>query len=406
MSRGSVRRSQLIAPFGVGAMTVVTNGTSLLAAGLDHWFEQDDGSADSRAIDIDEFVLEEWRLQAELRVDHFRTPPDWRSRAGDAPNQRIPIPFQRFPTWNFCPRCHRLQQSPLTERGKVRCIDSKHEKDKYKPYVAQVPIVAICEYGHLQDFPWREWVHQSLDPQCRDSAMRLKATGGASLAAQRIDCDCGKTRTLAGVTTVLSGGTSTYLTATLSKDDEEFSCRGGTPWHGTADGEGCGRPIRGSLRAATNLYFALVKSAIYLPRSTAMVPEELVQVLATPPVSTLVAMVRQLGSEPTSEQLTRQYRDLLVKFSSEQIDAGIKHVAASGANAAHVAGDEDDVSLDDVNFRRPEFDVLRKPLSAEFLSIKEADIATFGDPIARQLLSGDADRQVAAKRGHSTGSTA
>ena len=44
MSSGSIRRAQLVSPFGVGAMSVLVNGTSVITAGLDHWFGIDDPS--------------------------------------------------------------------------------------------------------------------------------------------------------------------------------------------------------------------------------------------------------------------------------------------------------------------------------------------------------------------------
>ena len=38
MTSGSMRRAQLVSPFGVGAMSVLVDGTSVITAGLDHWF--------------------------------------------------------------------------------------------------------------------------------------------------------------------------------------------------------------------------------------------------------------------------------------------------------------------------------------------------------------------------------
>ena len=72
MRRRPIRRAQMIAPFGVGAMVVVPDGTSLIAAGLDHWYERESGEKDTRSLDIEEFRIEEWRLQRRLGVDHFR----------------------------------------------------------------------------------------------------------------------------------------------------------------------------------------------------------------------------------------------------------------------------------------------------------------------------------------------
>jgi hypothetical protein len=68
MPNGPIRRAQLIAPFGVGAMVVVRDGLSLITAGLDHWYKREDGGQG----DIREFKEEEWRLSRQLGVNHFR----------------------------------------------------------------------------------------------------------------------------------------------------------------------------------------------------------------------------------------------------------------------------------------------------------------------------------------------
>ena len=79
MSKAPIRRAQLIAPFGVGATVVIKGGIALVSGGLDHWFEHEEGSDDSRVVDPQEFVIEEWRLQRNLGVSHFRLPPDFRA---------------------------------------------------------------------------------------------------------------------------------------------------------------------------------------------------------------------------------------------------------------------------------------------------------------------------------------
>ena len=40
MSGSKIRRAQLVSPFGVGAMSVLVNGTSVVTAGLDHWYPE------------------------------------------------------------------------------------------------------------------------------------------------------------------------------------------------------------------------------------------------------------------------------------------------------------------------------------------------------------------------------
>ena len=133
------------------------------------------------------------------------------------------------------------------------------------------------DYGHLQDFPWREWVHRSLEPTCMQP-LRLRSTGGASLSAQTVECDCGKSRNLAGITEAEPVGSPRYprttLSAELAAGENEYLCRGAMPWHGEDGGRECGLLVRREFGAASNLYYALVKSSIYLPRATATVPEK------------------------------------------------------------------------------------------------------------------------------------
>lgn len=416
MSSGLVRRGQLIAPFGVGAMTVVPNGTSLIAAGLDHWYEREDTGDDSQSVDLDEYRLEEWRLQAELRVSHFRLPPDWRPTrrfVGEVPNLKLPIPYQRFPMWNFCPRCYLLQSLPLSARGKAHCTATEHKaKGSGKgPFVSQVPFVAICEYGHIQDFPWREWVHSSIAPSCA-RPMRLRSTGGASLSAQSVECDCGKSRTLAGITEAeplgSPRGPMTTLTADLTRGGEEYLCKGAMPWHGEEGERQCGRPVRGSLRAASNLYFALVKSSIYLPRATPTVPEKLIQALDAPPLSTLINQFRQLGAldrvEP--ELLRSQQREILQSFSDDEIRDAIgvisKTTAASQEAAEPTEAGDDQILAEETEFRRPEFDVLIHELRAPFLEIRSVELGRYDSrvtPFFSRLMLVDKLRETRALYG-------
>ena len=113
----SVRRSQLIRPFGVGALVVGPDGASMITAGLDYWYEREDG--DDRNLDPEEFRVDEWRLQGALGVGHFRQPPDLRWRGG--PNTRLHVPMLRFPQWHQCPRCRRLTHWPLTDPEMHSC---------------------------------------------------------------------------------------------------------------------------------------------------------------------------------------------------------------------------------------------------------------------------------------------
>ena len=80
MFSSPIRRAQLIAPFGVGALLMTKEGVSLIGAGLDHWFDETDDQ--STPLDCEQFYIEEWRLQRSLDVDFFDCRPTSGGRNG------------------------------------------------------------------------------------------------------------------------------------------------------------------------------------------------------------------------------------------------------------------------------------------------------------------------------------
>lgn len=385
MNKFPLRRAQLITPFGVGAMITTRDGTSVISAGLDHWFEREDGNNDGRAIDISEYQFEEWRLQQLLGVNHFRLPPDFRPKRpnDDSPNSELTIPFLRFPRWHFCPKCKYLTELPLTVRGKQKC--QRCSEKKKTGYLAQVPFVAMCEHGHIQDFPWREWVHSSINPSCQKD-MKLIATGGASLSAQKVVCDCGASRTLAQITIANPDGT-TELSRSLDHDGHLYLCQGQRPWLGTSQAEGCGKYLRGSPRGASNVYFADIRSAIYLPRGDEMAPPDLVELLEEPPLSTLVRLLSSMNIEMDVPAFLRgQHRALLQPYSDEQIKSAFEIIRSQAPAATNPNNKSANSNNNETDFRRAECRALRIPRSDTQLTIEEVPLARY-EPFMQTFFS-------------------
>lgn len=381
MPKGPVRRAQLIAPFGVGALMVVRDGTSVVSAGLDHWFEPEDG--DDRNCDRWEYVIEEWRLQRLLRVGRFFLPPDHREkrRRFVIPNSGLTVPFLRFPQWHFCPRCYRLYRLPLSMRSSERCEECLSKRKN--GYLVQVPFVAMCDCGHMQDFPWQEWVHKTAQPTC-SRPMRLIATGGASLAAQKVKCDCGASRTLSSITEAYPNKDMTLLSEKLDKSAKPFTCQGKRPWLGSKESEPCDRPLRGSLRSSSNLYFADTKSSIYLPPADAAAPPELVCLLQQPPLSELITLLSGAGFPIEPKHLRSQQSAMLQRFNDTQIIAALRCVMgqdeAAESATEEVAGDDTQTS-----FRRSEYAVLRTSRDDKELLTRPMPLDQYESSITRFL---------------------
>ncbi len=375
MPSGPIRRAQLIAPFGVGSMVVVRDGTSLISGGLDHWYERESRETNSASLDLAEFIVEEWRLQRRLGVDSLRLPPDYRRGDKKTPNFDLTIPFLRFPQVHFCPWCRRLEKIPLTRRAFVLCQECQLKGKKN--YLMQVPFVAMCDHGHIQDFPWREWVHKTAVPEC-SQPIRLRAVGGTTLASQVIECDCGVHRNLSQI--MNADEKSSYLSNNLDDSGTIFKCQGKRPWLGTEEGVLCDRPLRGTLRSASNVHFAVIKSSIYLPRSSDDAPEELVKLMEEAPLSALVHLLTGTGIGIKPEHLRGQHRLLLQPFSDDQISAALKIVTSQEADTASVLNLEEDP---ETAYRRAEYETLKKPRNGDQLLIKRVNLAGYDKEIIK-----------------------
>ena len=192
MSPRPVRRTQAISPFGVGAMIDFPGPVSLIHCGLDAWpFRENDQHHREFKIEDEE------RLATRLRVQYFVQPMDFRyarqGEGGNQPNLNLKLPFLRFPKWHVCPRCGRMFEAALHDQSAPFCegpIGSGKDKGKkhHKRKTAQVRFISACMHGHLQDFPWWEWVLQSATVQ-RRGRLRMNTSGSASLAGVRIVCE-------------------------------------------------------------------------------------------------------------------------------------------------------------------------------------------------------------------------
>lgn len=367
MSGAPMRRGQLISPFGVGAMSTLVNGTSVVTAGLDSWFKPPTGS---------DLFLEEFsasandpRLLRRLGVEELRLPPDYRTRSqyteGTGINTNLSVPVLRFPGWSFCPwsACRRLKKWPLTLSEVPRCDSKAHEGWKTQPTMHQVPFIAICPTGHLMDFPFSEWVHRTSTPTCQRS-LTLRSTGGGTLAGQLVSCECGMSRNLAGVldgATDQDGNERSVLTDTLSQTSL-YSCLGSKPWVQEVLGS-CGQPIRGALRGAGNVYFPKVESSIFLPQGESPSPQDLIASLRQPQVHALLSIIVQLlGTAPAAMIRKKVSAEYLLGYPDDVIEAAVAELFGSDeSDAAESEAQETEENLEaEVVWRAPEYKALLK----------------------------------------------
>lgn len=269
-----IRRSQLISPWGVGQMINFPKDESLMVAGLDLWEEK------FRSIsDIEEFKVTEERLAKRLGVREFRLPPDFRDPGPGVTNPSLKIPFVRFPKWHYCSRCGHMENVSIFHSQKPTCsgvtFDSGRSCSDIAPNKRQrlIPVrfIAICPSGHIQDFPFMEWVHGETQPEGQHS-LRLRAgRSSGALSGIEISCSCGSHKTMAGA----------FNEQSLTKIG--VTCSGGRPWLGEEavrnNTTHCGQHLIVVQKGASNVYFSQVRSSIYLPQWEKSVDRRLVEVL-------------------------------------------------------------------------------------------------------------------------------
>lgn len=243
-----MRRSQLISPWGVGAIVPFPEDESLMIAGLDMWQFGSDKSS---------FIIKDERLEKRLGVKELRLPPDYRDPKTDKINPLISIPAVRFPRWNYCPFCGTMSHTSYYSKqetcdGYVWGHGRSCAGKKFKRKLIPERFIVICPEGHVDDFPIMEWVHRDkpILPTCR----LRRSTGGtsASLTGVFYECSCGEKRSMAGAT---KEGALKNI----------YSCKGAKPWLGIEE-EFCGREdVKVVQRGGTNVWFADVRSSIHIP---------------------------------------------------------------------------------------------------------------------------------------------
>jgi hypothetical protein len=379
----------MIAPFGVGSLITSVEGVSAIVAGLDHWIDSGEESFDES-----EFISDEWRLSRELGVDRFILPPDFRVPFGystkDSPNSFLALPALRFPLWNFCPSCKTMAKVSPYEMGLRSCGSCEKKKNngemKYASKVVQIQFLALCRQGHIQDFPYREWVHREVSPSCRGD---LKVSfSGATLATQRVKCDCGKSRSFDGIFgTIDTEGTMTNLSNRLSSG-ETYLCQGIRPWLDDFQGEGCDEQLIGGIKGAINNYYAHVRSAIYLPKNVVGAPSELIELLQRKEFSNFLEATDGISGQKVLEMMQRLpgLRDLIRSYV-ERFDV------ASAIDAVRTTepslSEESELHVEGDRLKLAEYECFTsgESVASQMLKMEEISIGAYSGNTVSKLFS-------------------
>lgn len=257
---GEVRPTQLLWTYGPGALIDMPS-LSVVTLGIDRW-EKDrcPPIVEARLLSAVQKVLgpqiETMRMPPFVKAD--RVDP-WSAEA------RVGVPVKPFPRWLRCVKCGMLAEydSGLfrVKENRYRpentrfvhesCRGSKGDAVARDADAVPARFLMACRNGHLDDFPWRYYVHGG---KAGCSAGLRFYESGASLQTENlwIGCDgCGVRRNMAQA---------------FGKSDKENlpACRGRHPHLDCYDDE-CDEEPRAVLLGATNSWFPITLSALAIP---------------------------------------------------------------------------------------------------------------------------------------------
>jgi hypothetical protein len=259
MARNFLRQSSLILGSGPGALTVLQDGSTVMIPGIDAWYiTKRPPLIQSIPNDV---IIHDPQLQANLGVDYFVLPPaEGISEIDDTDY----IHTSLFPCWLVCYSCKSLIE--VHEPNVIKC-DNCRKLGKPSRKMVQTNFVVACEDGHLDDFPWIDWVHRGADNVCANPVLSFRAKGAVQLSSQRVSCECSQSRDLGRTSNANEDGT-TYLSTSL-ESGREYTCSGAQPWLRIPTAP-CNKHIRMVLRSASNIYFSNSISSILVPTKTGL----------------------------------------------------------------------------------------------------------------------------------------
>jgi hypothetical protein len=252
-----LRRNQVIGRSGPGSIFVTHENITVVITGLRDWWNQirvpgpdDAGKKELRLKVLEANELKDSSLELEFQVNRFIQPPVIELDSnGEPADTAWFIPAARFPLWEYCPfsSCGALVKNPSAEDPNPRrCPVCKESGGRWRQ-LQQVPLIACCPEGHLDEIDWPTVAH----PQglCGNPMLKYREPGSAQSP------------------TVSCKSCSTRVTLRPTGDGYQFSfpCSGVRAWLPETRPQRCTHQMLAFLRTSTGVYFPDVRSSLHLP---------------------------------------------------------------------------------------------------------------------------------------------
>jgi hypothetical protein len=272
---GAARPSHLMYTSGVGALIDLPN-FSVLVRGLDEW--QYDPLIPEWEPILEPRLLAAVHAVGLPTVEQLRPAPWLAGLDQDpaGPAARVGVPTMPFPSWLRCTACSALASIESSEFGFENDKPSRPHDARFchssctrgrtkKPLAVAARFVLACSNGHIDDFPYAEFVHQGGRPCVPTPQLRMDDRGGNVGANVEIQCISCQEPTRRNMREALGDRNRKNLP----------NCRGRHPHLGTF--ERCTAPPSVLVLGASNQWFAQTLSALAVPRTAASELETLVE---------------------------------------------------------------------------------------------------------------------------------
>ena len=225
---GELRPNQIITTFGPGSIVDAVKD-SVTVLDINYWKDKGPKIIDGR-------------LASYLNVDCFYKP-----RTSSSED----IPVVSFPNIHVCSN---------VMCGRIFDARENFDLDKYLKFGVNCPdchrqaypsrFITICENGHMDEFPWSWWVHNG-NSACKGRLKMYSIGDSSTLSDMWVECSCGAKRSMSG--------------ATQWENFDGLKCTGHHAFRPNHKNEYCDKKIIPSQRGASNVYFAVSRSAISIP---------------------------------------------------------------------------------------------------------------------------------------------
>lgn len=331
-----IRQSQLITPFGIGSLVNVNNQSLMIK--------------DSQFWNFDNCkIFHDIRLEKVMNSNGFIEPPVMDNESYGSESY---VPCVNFPQWYFSPTDHQLKRyrawKELAGTGNENSFKYwpfKKNSKRRRVELIPVRIICVCPKGHVQDFPWIEWVHQNDDPQNDNHELELYSTGySGGIDDLSVKCTtCNKKRSLRGI-----------FSDKFNKKLEQMhvSCNGKYLWKKDDIGSECKEPLTAILKNASNFYFPNISVSVNIPFEN----DETIEIIKNDEDFKVVmdkVHKKNLSKSEASEKLDMFLEDIASRVGKSK-DKVVDVIFDNILNES----ESNDISDQIMDYRRAEFEVL------------------------------------------------